>query len=70
MYNEERRGKLDYLGYIKPKQVYFSLLNIHRVRFINHLYQRGCAVTKPHNHEQLVTIQFAWEHEIKPVSTR
>ncbi|TMW57443.1 hypothetical protein Poli38472_003368 [Pythium oligandrum] len=50
IYHEERAGRLNYLGYIKPKQ-------------------RGQSVMKPFNTEQLVTIQFMWEKEIKPVST-
>lgn len=50
IYNEERHGRLDYRGFIRPKQ-------------------RGRKFTEPYNHEQLVTIQFSWEREIKPVST-
>lgn len=50
IYNEERHGRLDYRGYIRPKQ-------------------RGRKFMEPYNHEQLVTIQFAWDREIKPVST-
>jgi len=51
MYLEEKAGRLDYLGYIKPKQ-------------------RGRSVMEPHEYEQLITLQFAWENEVKPVSTR
>ncbi|KAF0761003.1 hypothetical protein AaE_003484 [Aphanomyces astaci] len=50
MYLEEKAGRLDYLGYIKPKQ-------------------RGRSTLDPDEYEQLVTIQFAWENETKPVST-
>ncbi|KAF0690647.1 Aste57867_17953 [Aphanomyces stellatus] len=50
MYMEEKAGRLDYLGYIKPKQ-------------------RGRSTLEPDEHEQLVTIQFAWEKETKPIST-
>lgn len=50
IYNEERHGRLDYRGFIRPKQ-------------------RGRTFMEPYNHEQLVTIQFSWEREIKPVST-
>lgn len=51
LYNEERQGRLNYHGYIKPKQ-------------------RGRGVMEPHDHEQLVTIQFKWDREVKLVSTR
>lgn len=50
VYNEERLGRLDYRGHIRPKQ-------------------RGRKFTEPLDHEQLVTIQFSWDREIKPVST-
>ncbi|DBA04172.1 TPA: hypothetical protein N0F65_004280, partial [Lagenidium giganteum] len=50
IYNEERCGRLDYRGFIRPKA-------------------RGRRVVDPMNHEQLVTIQFMWDREIKPVST-
>ncbi|TYZ56957.1 hypothetical protein PybrP1_010152 [[Pythium] brassicae (nom. inval.)] len=50
LYNEERHGRLDYRGYIRPKQ-------------------RGRKFTEPLDHEQLVTIQFSWDRELKPVST-
>lgn len=50
LYNEERHGRLDYRGHIRPKQ-------------------RGRKFTEPLDHEQLVTIQFNWERELKPVST-
>ncbi|RLN64199.1 hypothetical protein BBJ29_000365 [Phytophthora kernoviae] len=50
VYNEERNGRIDYRGYIRPKQ-------------------RGCKFMEPHNKEQLVTFQFQWEDEMKPVST-
>ncbi|KAG4040440.1 hypothetical protein PC123_g24021 [Phytophthora cactorum] len=50
VYNEERNGRIDYRGYIRPKQ-------------------RGCKFMEPHNKEQLITFQFQWEDEMKPVST-
>uniref|UniRef100_K3WX75 EndoU domain-containing protein n=1 Tax=Globisporangium ultimum (strain ATCC 200006 / CBS 805.95 / DAOM BR144) TaxID=431595 RepID=K3WX75_GLOUD len=50
IYNEERQGRLDYRGYIRPKQ-------------------RGRKFMEPYNYEQLATIQFSWDREIKPVST-
>lgn len=50
VYNEERRGRIDYRGYIRPKQ-------------------RGHNFMEPHNKEQLITIQFRWDNEIKLVST-
>ncbi|RLN20668.1 hypothetical protein BBJ28_00006087 [Nothophytophthora sp. Chile5] len=50
VYNEERNGRINYRGYIRPKQ-------------------RGHKFMEPHNKEQLVTFQFKWEDEIKPVST-
>ncbi|CAK4086180.1 unnamed protein product [Aphanomyces euteiches] len=50
MYMEEKAGRLDYLGYIKPKQ-------------------RGRSTLEPDEHEQVITIQFAWEKETKPVSS-
>lgn len=51
VYNEERNGRIDYKGYIRPRQ-------------------RGCKFMEPHNKEQLLTFQFQWEDEMKPVSTR
>jgi hypothetical protein len=51
MYLEEKAGRLDYLGYIKPKQ-------------------KGLSFMAPAEQEQVITIQFAWKNEIKPVSTR
>ena len=51
MYNEERHGRIDYMGYIRPRQ-------------------RGCRFMEPHNKEQLITFQFQWEDNMKPVSTR
>lgn len=50
IYNEERAGRIDYKGYIKPRQ-------------------RGRSSREPHEHEQLLTIQFSWENELKPVSS-
>ncbi|KAG7379931.1 hypothetical protein PHYPSEUDO_007989 [Phytophthora pseudosyringae] len=50
VYNEERNGRIDYKGYIRPRQ-------------------RGCKFMEPHNKEQLITFQFQWEDETKPVST-
>ncbi|KAG1706503.1 hypothetical protein DVH05_001651 [Phytophthora capsici] len=50
VYNEERNGRIDYRGYIRPRQ-------------------RGCKFMEPHNKEQLITFQFQWEDEMKPVST-
>lgn len=50
LYHEERAGRLNYLGYIRPKQ-------------------RGHSFTKPHEDEQLISIQFMWEKELKPIST-
>ena len=50
MYLEEKAGRFDYLGYIKPRV-------------------RGTKCTVPHEWEQLVTIQFAWGDEVKPVSS-
>lgn len=48
--NEERAGRVDYKGYIRPKR-------------------RGRAHDEPHDFEQLVTIQFAWEGVLKPVGS-
>ncbi|KAJ0407300.1 hypothetical protein ATCC90586_002228 [Pythium insidiosum] len=53
IYNEERHGRLNYLGYIKPKQVLPAC----------------SAYMAPHNKEQVIQIQFMWEKEVKPVST-
>uniref|UniRef100_M4BMD6 EndoU domain-containing protein n=1 Tax=Hyaloperonospora arabidopsidis (strain Emoy2) TaxID=559515 RepID=M4BMD6_HYAAE len=50
VYNEERHGRIDYKGYIRPRQ-------------------RGCRFMEPHNKEQLITFQFEWEDNMKPVST-
>ena len=50
IYAEERNGRLDYKGYIKPRQ-------------------RGRPPCEPHENEQLITIQFAWESELKPISS-
>ena len=50
IYNEERYGRLDYRGFIRPK---------HRQK--NH--------REPYCHDQLITIQFSWDKEIKPVSS-
>jgi poly(U)-specific endoribonuclease len=47
---EEKSGRLDYKGYIKPRR-------------------RGRAHDDPHDFEQLVTIQFAWEGDLKPVGS-
>jgi poly(U)-specific endoribonuclease len=46
--NEEKVGRLDYRGYIPP---------------------RNRRSPKPDEDDQIVTIQFAWEGDLKPVST-
>jgi poly(U)-specific endoribonuclease len=48
LYVEERRGNLDYRGYIFP---------------------RKRTTPGPDSHEQLLTMQFAWVGDLKPVST-
>lgn len=50
IYLEERKGNLNYLGYIKPKV-------------------RGAGYTRPDEAEQLVTIQFAWNDDVKPAGS-
>lgn len=51
LYQQERKGALNYLGYIRPKRV----PNMH--------------FASPDAHQQLVTVQFAWNGHVKPVST-
>lgn len=65
---EEREGKI--IGCHNWIQMY----NEERAGNFNyHGYirprQRGCNTTKPHENEQLVTVQFSWYNDIKPVST-
>lgn len=50
LYMEEKKNKLDYRGFIKPKR-------------------RALSNAVPSELEQLVTIQFLWHGELKPVSS-
>jgi poly(U)-specific endoribonuclease len=50
LFLEEKAGRLDYLGYIKPRV-------------------RGRSCMQPSEYEQLVTLQFRWEDEVKDVSS-
>jgi len=50
LWNEERNGRLNYKGYILPRD-------------------RSNAWQGDPNEDQLITLQFAWDGEVKPVST-